>query len=104
MCKTKASTHVALSMALQRIGGQRREISSSQACVHSGQLGSQAAAPDLKLRALKQVRHVNREPENTPPLCSRRRLHVWQATSGESSKRLPGNGLGRLTGWPAALR
>ena len=53
------------------------------ACVQSGRPGDHGAAPDRKVRALKQVRQLNREPQNTPPLCSRRRLHFWQVRSGD---------------------
>jgi hypothetical protein len=68
----------------------------------AGHPGDHGAAPDLKVRALKQVRHMNLKPQKTPPLCSRSRLHLWQVRRGAWSKRLPGSGLGRLTSWLAA--
>jgi adenine deaminase len=61
------------------------------------------AERDLKFRVAKQARHTNLEPQNTPPLRSRRRLHVRQVRSGDWSYRLPGKGLGTLTGPVAAL-
>ena len=60
---------------------QLRELA-VRACVQSGHSGEHGAAPDRKV-PVKQVRHVNREPQNTPPLCSRRRLHFWQVRSGD---------------------
>jgi len=53
------------------------------ACVRFSHLGDHGAAPDRNVRALKQVRQVNLKPQNTPPLCSRRRLHLWQVSSGD---------------------
>ena len=102
MCRRTPSTQVALSIAqFHRL--RRWHDQTAQPKVHSGQLDD-CAALDLNVRARKQVRHVKRPLEKTPPLCSRRHLHRWHLTSGAWSKRLPGNGLGRLTSSPATLQ